>query len=98
MNNSDNQYPQMTYKQAFEYCKYWADKIRYKGIDLLTTGYSQVIVIYDQLAYTLYMQTWIDLQKYYPLYQVRTYVINIDYNNYTDRALWEKLLELIDKL
>ena len=97
MNNSDNQYPQMTYKQAFEYCKYWADKIRYKGIDLLTTGYSQVIVIYDQLAYTLYMQTWIDPQKYYHLYRVRTYAINID-TNYTDRALWEKLLELIDDL
>ena len=87
----------MTYKQAFEYCKYWADKIRYKGIDLLTTGYSQVIVIYDQLAYTLYMQTWIDPQKYYHLYRVRTYAINID-TNYTDRALWEKLLELIDDL
>ena len=97
MNNSDNQYPQMTYKQAFEYCKYWADKIRYKGIDLLTTGYSQVIVIYDQLAYTLYMQIWIDPQKYYHLYRVRTYAINID-TNYTDRALWEKLLELIDDL
>ena len=97
MNNSDNQYPQMTYKQAFEYCKYWADKIRYKGIDLLTTGYSQVIVIYDQLAYPLYMQTWIDPQKYYHLYRVRTYAINID-TNYTDRALWEKLLELIDDL
>jgi len=97
MNNSDNQYPQMTYKQAFEYCKYWADKIRYKGIDLLTTGYSQVIVIYDQLSYTLYMQTWIDPQKYYHLYRVRTYAINID-TNYTDRALWEKLLELIDDL
>ena len=43
------------------------------------------------------MQTWIDPQKYYPLYQVRIYAINIEYN-YTDRASWEKLLELIDDL
>lgn len=97
MNNGENQYPQMTYKQAIEYCKYWADKIRYKGLDLLTTDYSEVIGISDQLAYALYMQTWIDPQKYYPLYRVRTYAINID-NNYTDRASWEKLLELIDDL
>ena len=97
MNNGENQYPQMTYKQAVEYCKYWADKIRHKGLDLLTTDYSEVIGISDQLAYALYMQTWIDPQKYYPLYQVRTYAINID-NNYTDRASWEKLLELIDDL
>ena len=98
MNNSDNQYPQMTYKQAVEYCKYWADQIRYKGLDLLTTDYSEVIGISYQLAYALYMQTWIDPQKYYHLYRVRTYAIDIDYNNYTDRALWEKLLELIDDL
>ena len=93
-----NNYPQMTYKQAVEYCKYWADQIRHKGLDLLTTDYGEVMRVSDQLAYVLYMQTWIDPQKYYPLYQVRTYVINIDYNNYTDRALWEKLLELIDDL
>ena len=42
-----NNYPQMTYKQAVEYCKYWADKIRYKGLDLLTTDYSEVIGISD---------------------------------------------------
>ena len=97
MNSGENQYPQMTYKQAVEYCKYWADKIRYKGLDLLTTDYSEVIGISDQLAYALYMQTWIDPQKYYPLYRVRTYAINID-NNYTDRESWKKLLELIDDL
>ena len=93
-----NNYPQMTYKQAVEYCKYWADQIRHKGLDLLTTDYGEVMRVSDQLAYALYMQTWIDPQKYYPLYRVRTYAINIDYNNYTDRALWEKLLELIDDL
>ena len=98
MNNSDNQYPQMTYKQAVEYCKYWADQIRHKGLDLLTTDYGAVIGISDRLAYALYMQTWIDPQKYYHLYRVRTYAINIDYNNYTNRDLWEKLLELIDDL
>ena len=98
MNNSDNQYPQMTYKQAVEYCKYWADQIRHKGLDLLTTDYGEVMRVSDQLAYALYMQTWIDPQKYYHLYRVRTYAINIDYNNYTNRALWEKLLELIDDL
>ena len=97
MNNSNNQYPQMTYKQAVEYCKYWADQIRYKGLDLLTTDYSEVIGISYQLAYALYMQTWIDPQKYYHLYRVRIYAISI-YNNYTDRASWEKLLELIDDL
>ena len=97
MNNSDNQYPQMTYKQAVEYCKYWADQIRHKGLDLLTTDYGEVIGISDRLAYALYMQTWIDPQKYYHLYQVRIYAINIEYN-YTDRASWEKLLELIDDL
>ena len=98
MNNGEDQYPQMTYKQAVEYCKYWADQIRYKGLDLLTTDYSEVIGISYQLAYALYMQTWIDPQKYYHLYRVRTYAIDIDYNNYTDRASWEKLLELIDDL
>ena len=97
MNNSNNQYPQMTYKQAVEYCKYWADQIRHKGLDLLTTDYGEVIGISDRLAYALYMQTWIDPQKYYHLYQVRIYAINIEYN-YTDRASWEKFLELIDDL
>ena len=94
----NNQYPQMTYKQAVKHCKYWADQIRHKGLDLLTTDYGEVMRVSDQLAYALYMQTWIDPQKYYPLYRVRTYAINIDYNNYTNRALWEKLLELIDDL
>ena len=92
-----NNYPQMTYKQAVEYCKYWADQIRHKGLDLLTTDYGEVIGISDRLAYALYMQTWINPQKYYHLYQVRIYAINIEYN-YTDRASWEKFLELIDDL
>ena len=93
-----NNYPQMTYKQAVKHCKHWADQIRADGLDLLTTNYVAAIGVSDQLVYPLYMQTWIDPQKYYHLYRVRTYAINIDYNNYTDRASWEKLLELIDNL
>ncbi|XMB33720.1 hypothetical protein QQ965_03185 [Candidatus Saccharibacteria bacterium oral taxon 955] len=97
MNNGEDQYPQMTYKQAVKHCKYWADQIRHDGLDLLTTDYGAAIGVSDQLAYPLYMQTWIDPQKYYHLYRVRKYAINI-YNNYTNRASWEKLLELIDNL
>ncbi|QHU91442.1 hypothetical protein GWK75_03230 [Candidatus Saccharibacteria bacterium oral taxon 955] len=93
-----NNYPQMTYKQAVKHCKHWAEQIRADGLDLLTTNYVAAIGVSDQLVYPLYMQTWIDPQKYYHLYRVRTYAIDIDYNNYTDRALWEKLLELIDDL
>ena len=93
-----NNYPQMTYKQAVKHCKHWADQIRADGLDLLTTNYVAAIGVSDQLVYPLYMQTWIDPQKYYHLYRVRTYAIDIDYNNYTDRASWEKLLELIDDL
>ena len=93
-----NNYPQMTYKQAVKHCKHWADQIRADGLDLLTTDYVAAIGVSDQLVYPIYMQTWIDPQKYYHLYRVRTYAINIDYNNYTDRASWEKLLELIDNL
>ena len=93
-----NNYPQMTYKQAVKHCKHWAEQIRADGLDLLTTNYVAAIGVSDQLAYPLYMQTWIDPQKYYHLYRVRTYAINIDYNNYTNRASWEKLLELIDNL
>ena len=97
MNNGEDQYPQMTYKQAVKHCKYWADQIRHDGLDLLTTDYGAAIGVSYQLAYALYMQTWIDPQKYYHLYRVRIYAISI-YNNYTDRASWEKLLELIDDL
>ena len=43
MNNKKSQYPQMTYKQAVEHCKYWADQIRHDGLDLLTTDYGAAI-------------------------------------------------------
>ena len=63
MNNGEDQYPQMTYKQAVKHCKYWADQIRHDGLDLLTTDYGAAIGVSYQLAYALYMQTWIDPQK-----------------------------------
>ena len=44
MNNKKSQYPQMTYKQAVEHCKYWADQIRADGLDLLTTDWGTAVV------------------------------------------------------
>ena len=97
MNNGEDQYPQMTYKQAVEHCKYWADQIRADGLDLLTTDYGAAIGVSDQLAYPLEMQTWNNSQERPLLYTVCIYAVTVD-NDYTDRASWEKLLELIDKL
>ena len=97
INSSNSQYPQMTYKQAVEHCKYWADKIRVDGLDLLTTDYGAAIGVSDKLAYPLEMQTWINSQEYPLLYKVCVYAVTVD-NDHTDRASWEKLLELIDKL
>ena len=97
MNSSNSQYPQMTYKQAVEHYKYWADQIRHDGLDLLTTDYGAAIGVSDQLAYPLEMQTWINSREYPLLYKVCVYAVTVD-NDHTDRASWEKLLELIDKL
>ena len=97
MNSSSSQYSQMTYKQAIEHCKYWADQIRHDGLDLLATDYGAAIGVSDQLAYSLEMQTWINSQEYPLLYKVCIYAVTVDNNN-TDRASWKKLLELIDKL
>ena len=97
MNSSSNQYPQMTYKQAVKHCKYWAEQIRADGLDLLTTDYGAAIGVSDQLAYPLEMQTWINSQEYPLLYKVCVYAVTVD-NDHTNRASWEKLLELIDKL
>ena len=55
MNNGEDQYPQMTYKQAVKHCKYWADQIRHDELDLLTTDYGAAIGVSDQLAYPLDM-------------------------------------------
>ena len=45
MSISNSQYPQMTYKQAVEHCKYWADQIRADGLDLLTTDWGTAVVV-----------------------------------------------------
>ncbi|UJD06437.1 MAG: hypothetical protein HXL06_003555 [Candidatus Nanosynbacter sp. HMT-348_TM7c-JB] len=97
MDKGENQYPQMTYKQVVEHCKYWADQIRSDGLDLLTTDWGAAVGVSDQLAYPLEMQTWINSQEYPLLYKVCIYAVTVDNDN-TDRASWKKLLELIDKL
>lgn len=97
MSSSNSQYPQMTYEQAVEHCKYWADQIRHGWIDLLTTDYSAAIGVSNQLAYPLEMQTWINSKEYPLLYKVCVYAVTVD-NDHTNRASWKKLLELIDKL
>ena len=43
------------------------------------------------------MQTWINSQEHTLLYKVCIYAATVD-NDHTDRASWEKLLELIDRL
>ena len=97
MSISNSQYPQMTYKQAVKHCKHWAEQIRADGLDLLTTDWVAAIGVSDQLAYPLDMQTWINSQEHPLLYTVCIYAVTVD-NNHIDRELWEKLLELIDKL
>ena len=91
MNGKKNQYPQMTYKQAVRRCKYWADEIRHKGLDLLTTDYSEVTRILDQLTYPLYIRTWIDPKNIILWIEFCTYAIDVD-NNYTDRASLGKVI------
>ena len=97
MKNKKNQYPQMTYKQSVEHCKYWADQIRSDGLDLLTTDWGAAVGVSDQLAYPLEMQTWINSREYPLLYKVCVYSVTVD-NYHTDRVSWKKLLELIDRL
>ena len=62
----------------------------------LLTG-AQLLESPDQLSYPLDMQEWITLQNYPDIYAIRYYAGAIDHDH-TDRASWEKLLELIDKL
>ena len=97
MDKGEHQYPQMTYEQAVEHCKHWADQIRADGLDLLTTDYGVAIGISDQLAYPLEMQTWITSREYPLLYKVCVYSVTVD-NDHTDRVSWKKLLELMDRL
>lgn len=90
-------YPQMTYRQAVEHCKYWADQIRSDGIDLLTTDYSAAIGVSDQLAYPLDMQVWISAERHPLMYKVCDYAGIVD-SDHTNRPAWETLLRLIDQL
>ena len=97
MSISNSQYPQMTYKQAVEHCKYWADQIRADGLDLLTTDWGAAIGVSDPLAYPLDMQEWISAPRYPAIYAILYYAGVVD-RDHTDRASWKELLELIDKL
>lgn len=90
-------YPQMTYQQAVEHCKYWADQIRSDGIDVLTTDYSAAIGVSDQLAYPLDMQVWISAERHPLMYKVCDYAGIVD-SDHTNRPAWETLLRLIDQL
>lgn len=90
-------YPQMTYRQAVEHCKYWADQIRSDGIDVLTTDYSAAIGVSDQLAYPLDMQVWISAERHPLMYKVCDYAGIVD-SDHTNRPAWGTLLRLIDQL
>ena len=45
MSISNSQYPQITYKQAVEHCRYWVEQIRADGLDLLTTDWGTAVVV-----------------------------------------------------
>ena len=87
----------MTYQQAVEHCKYWADQIRSDGVDVLTTDYSAAIGVSDQLAYPLDMQVWISAERHPLMYKVCDYAGIVD-SDHTNRPAWETLLRLIDQL
>lgn len=87
----------MTYDEAIEHCKHWAEEIRHDGVDLLSIDYEAAIGVSDQLAYPLDMQKWISADKYPLLHEIRRYATQVD-SDYTDRASWDALLKLIDKL
>lgn len=89
-------YPQMTYDEVVLLCKKCAEEIRAEGIDLLVSDYEAAIDVSDRIAYPLDMQAWIT-EDYPILYEIVNYAAAVD-SNHTDRASWEKLLELIDSL
>lgn len=95
MNTED--YPQMTRREAVSHCKHWAEAIRKDGIDLLVSDFGAAVTISDLLAYPLEMQEWITEESQPELDEICTYAVAVD-NDHTDRASWEKLLELIDAL
>ena len=92
-----NDYPQMSYEDTVQHCKHWAEEIRIATVETLVQDYGAAIGISDQLAYPLDMQTWITKEGYPALYNIRDYAVRVD-SNHRDRAAWEKLLQLIDKL
>lgn len=49
----------MTYQQAVQHCRYWANEIQAVGVDALVKDYEAAIGISDQLVYPLDMQKWI---------------------------------------
>lgn len=96
MNNTSS-YPQKSRAETIAHCKKWASVARTDGIDLLVSDKGAAIGIADLLAYTLEMQEWIDPVTEPELSKVREYAVAVD-NDHTDRASWETLLTLIDRL
>lgn len=95
--NDVNQYPQMTRLEAVQHCKHWAEAIRKDGIALLVSDHGAAASLSDSLAYPLEMQTWITSESEPLLDEVCTCAVAVD-NDHTDKAAWEKLVELIDNL
>ncbi|MGB4761998.1 MAG: hypothetical protein WBP12_01410 [Candidatus Saccharimonas sp.] len=92
-----DKYPQMTKGKAIEHCKHWGEAIRHDGIELLVSDYEAAVTLSDSLAYPLEMQKWITAESEPLLNEICAYAVVVD-NDHTNRAAWEKLLELIDTL
>ena len=83
--------------ETIAHCKKWANIARTDGIDLLVNDKGAAIGIADLLAYTLETQEWIDPVAEPELNKVCEYAVAVD-SDHTDRASWETLLALIDRL
>lgn len=90
-------YPQMTYNQVVTFCKECAEEIRAEGVDVFVSDYGAATNLLDVYFYPLEMQEWINKEETPQLYIIIMCVYLLE-NNHTDRASWEKLLELIDSL
>lgn len=86
----------MTYDEVVAFCKGCAEEIRAEGVDLLVSDYEVAISVSDQIAYPLDMQEWIT-EDYPVLWEIANCAAVVD-SDHTDRASWERLLELIDSL
>lgn len=95
--NDKNQYPQMTRSEVVQHCKHWVKAIHEDGISLLTVDYGAAITLSDVLAYPLEAQAWITAESEPLLDKIRTYAVEVG-NDHTDKAAWEKLVELIEEL